>query len=190
MSDSIRDTITVSIYDTGQKNIVIMADSQEAGTQFENYAKQFLFMRPERYQNDNLILYFKDSRKTFAPERLGKESVFPIGDTLTQEENLNMQIAFERNGVIVVRSDILQFSLRQSLAAGTFTAAKGIPEAPFDSKQYARQNGAWEEIAGGGSAGLLGFYISDDGDLIQTYTDGTTPLDLYLNEEGDLIWRS
>jgi len=85
------------------------------GSQFDDNARGIEFERPENMESHNLILYFSDGKQTFSPITLGIGNSFILPNTLTQTTMLEIQVAFESNGVYSERSDILKFRLRPSL---------------------------------------------------------------------------
>ncbi len=97
------------------------------GSQFDNYAAKFIFDRPPEYAEDALLLFFSDGKTDFAPVSIGGENEFEVSDYLTQSTVLKMQAAFERNEIILCRSNVCTFFLRESIQNGasfTGTASK------------------------------------------------------------------
>jgi len=86
-----------------------------AGSLYDNHAKQFIFSRPEEYDDCNLVLLFRDDQREFLPINLGGNNHFEIPSLLTQTNYLQLQVVFERNGSSLIHSNIVRFWLRTSL---------------------------------------------------------------------------
>lgn len=85
---------------------------------------------------------FEESLSTpiiFEDSSIEMPIIFKVGDQLqielVFEESLSNQLIFEDSSIDMPL---------------TFSECYGIGDAPFDDKQYARQNGAWVEVTGGG----------------------------------------
>lgn len=114
------ENVHVVITKNARQGLVVESDINEVGSQYDNYAKQLVFTRPEEYEADNLILLFHNGTQGFVPVGIGTENVFAISNALTQTQSLHMQAAFERDGEILIHSNILKLTLRGSLSNGDF----------------------------------------------------------------------
>lgn len=100
---------------------ITQSDSQNApelGSQYDNHSARFVFSRPEENGGDHLLLFFDDGAGNFGPVNLGAENEFIVSDYLTQGTCLRMQAAFERDGAVIAHSNVVKFSLRESLKPG------------------------------------------------------------------------
>lgn len=156
-------------------NLAISADMAEIGTQYDNYAKQLVFERPDEYKNDSLMLYFRSGMKEMRAVDNGISDCFPVGENLTDNTRLSVQAGFRREGVILVRSNVLELSLRPSIAEGEYSPHNLIEEAPVDGKAYARRNGMWDESGSGGGTNAYSPYIGSNGNWYEW--DGTQYID-------------
>jgi len=59
----------------------------------------------------------------------------------------------------------------------------GIPDAPYDGQQYARQSHAWSVVTAGGSTGW--YELDGNGDIMPRTSQGTTEL-FETDGNGDL----
>lgn len=87
----------------------------EIGTQYENLSSKFAFKRPEDFANDSLWLLFNNGKRNLKPKRLDLQNEYEIPARLTKTTVLIMQVAFERGGKVIARTDKKHFFLRPSI---------------------------------------------------------------------------
>ena len=63
-----------------------------------------------------------------------------------------------------------------SLIALAVSGGGGLPEAPADNKQYARENGAWAEVVASGGGTIPPTLLTPDGDLTLPSPSGSPTL--------------
>lgn len=118
----IADSIIIKMDDSDKRDLTISADNRELGSQYDSFAKSLVFQRPKGWENDALILFFKDSKTAYEPLDIGVSNTFPVPDSLTQDTRLTMQTAF-RSGDGLTHSDLIEFTLRPSMQQGRAPAA-------------------------------------------------------------------
>jgi lysophospholipase L1-like esterase len=120
-------SINIEIYEE-QQILKIKSETLKLGSQYDNEAQTLVFLRPETYAGDDLILYFSNTTTSFEPCNIGSENTFAVSSFLTGTSMLWLQIAFSRDGGILAHSDTLAFNLRPSVTAFP-PAAPSIPSA-------------------------------------------------------------
>ena len=115
--------ITLKIQDG---RLLLEAETNSAGSMNDNHAKQFKISRPLECADCGLLLNFRDGEREFSPVNLGAGNQFAIPNSLTQTDTLELQVAFERDGNILIHSNIIRFWLRPSL----FEGANAVEELP------------------------------------------------------------
>ena len=95
--------------------LVMDVDEGCIGSLYDNRAKQLIFTRPKMHEDCGLILFFRDEARDFLPVNLGGENTFGLTNALTQTTGLWLQVAFERDGQVIIHSNTVRFWLRQSL---------------------------------------------------------------------------
>lgn len=106
-------TVTLEMRDPG--GLVALADETSLGSQYDNKQAKLVFVRPEGYEDHNLLLAFSSSfgKQIFSPV-LVQNDQFVLTNLYTQGERLKVQVLLE-NGGTQQRSNVLEYTLRPSL---------------------------------------------------------------------------
>jgi len=105
--------------------ITLPKGNKNIGSQYDNFAFKFVFERPAEFEEDSLLLFFDDGKTKFSPINIGAKNEFELSSYFTQTTDLNMQVAFEREEIMIAHSDVCTFFLRRSIQFGD--AAAGTP---------------------------------------------------------------
>jgi len=155
--------ITLKIQDG---RLLLEANGNSAGSMKDNRAKQFIFSRPYEYEKCGLLLNFRDGEREFIPVNLGAGNRFAIPNALTQTDTLELQAAFERDGDILIHSNIIRFWLRPSI----FEGANAVEQLPDILRETHR--GAFASVSH--QNGELAFF-SMSGELLSQVDIGERP---------------
>ena len=121
--------------------LIMEATNTCVGSRNDNHAKQFVFAKPPGFDDCSLILTFRDGAQEFLPMNIGGSNYFEIPNALTQTDSLELQAALEREGSILVHSNILRFWLRPSISGGR----QAVEELPDMMREVHR--GAFASVA-------------------------------------------
>ena len=95
--------------------LVISSPETRAGTQFENEAVEFVFIRPEGYENDDLILLLEPALNNGL--NLGAANSYALPTERNRATQQTMQVGFQDTAGRRELSNFIRFDLRQSTHA-------------------------------------------------------------------------
>lgn len=187
----------------------IAPESRLIGAQHDNEMQRLLFVRPEKYADMDLVLYFSLAGKycppgISEPVNIGTDNEWLLTADITKWVSLRLQIAFMSEKLELIHSNIIALEFRPSiskLCADTPSIPgriKAVEQSAFIDMGYqggtltfrsATGNERSVHLFGGDGECLFAFSIKD-GDLILSYGDNAAPPNFHINEEGELIWQN
>lgn len=150
-------------YSYADANQVFLSKTDEQGN-----VRQFTAVKP----NDTIVLNQVES------PNYGRYKVISVADV---GDYVNLVVEFQIGEGTLLEGDTVALQAFPASAGGS----SGIPEAPIDGKQYARQDEAWTEVTGGSTPtpeALVWEDKTSDRALSTVYTNSNeVPIYLYIN---------